>query len=91
MVVLMAAAATAEWSDDFESYSHGANLPSPWESVSSFKAYNNIGHEGSKGSRGPTTGWTYGYAYRPTDAGSNVLRARFHASSTQSYQGIAVG
>ena len=54
-------------------------------------AYNGLGYAGSKGSRGPTVGWTYGYAYRPTDADSNVLKAKFYASSTQIYQGISIG
>ena len=86
---LGASSAQADWTDDFESYTHGAALGAPWESVANFGAYVGLGEGGSKGTQGPGANWEFGRAYRPTQ-GIVTLTAQLYLESAINYQGSQI-
>lgn len=93
LISALAGSAVAAWTDDFESYDPVGwdPLPLPWEDGSSQGADAGIGYGGSIGTQGPSQNWEWGRAYRPSDADSNVLAARFYGESTNGYPGCKVG
>ena len=90
MVVLMVNCAFGAWVDDFEGEVHNASLSSPpWEDVAAIYANGTGGYGGSGGIAGPST-WATGSAYRPIDAGDNVVEAKLIDTSGQNYSRASI-
>jgi hypothetical protein len=80
----------ADFNDDFELYSVGAYLPSPWEN-SNVHALG-YGYAGSQGaSRYGYGEWNKHSAYRPADPGSTLVAKLYNAANNYDYEKSSVG
>jgi len=91
-VALMAAPAMGAWTEDFEAYSHSADLGSlsVWnvDGTTGGKVYNGQG-DGDKGATMGAGSWTWGSAFKLADGG--VLQAKLFVESNNQYNALKIG
>ncbi|MFV2070496.1 MAG: hypothetical protein ACC645_26310, partial [Pirellulales bacterium] len=84
--------------DKFKNYPYGSRpsdgtktLPAPWEGTVGMFAHAGTGHDASAGALGPSRGWSWGHAFRPTGDAPHVgdaLVAKVFLPASINYESV---